>query len=84
MPTRRASENDAVVRSRRRKQADSPLEDDAGGALAEPGSPHDRCAVNNRADRDQDAQSDRSGAGQPSSARRVGYRGLAASGEDEK
>ena len=51
------------------EQADvrSPLgEDDAGGAhLAEPQDlgPHDRCAVNNRADRDQDAQSDRSGAG---------------------
>ena len=51
------------------EQADvcSPLgEDDAGGAhLAEPEDlgPHDRRSVNDRADRDQDAQSDRSGAG---------------------
>ena len=51
------------------EQADvrTPLgEDDAGGAhLAEPQDlgPHDRCAVNDCADRDQDAQSDRSRAG---------------------
>ena len=50
------------------EQADvrTPLgEDDAGGAhLAEPQDlgPHDRCAVDDRADRDQDAQSDSSGA----------------------